>query len=103
MSKSHQPRKPFDYKKVEIQEVISFLMKHGYSHCCLRDKDYILSKGDFVVISKEETVTYKQVKGFLEKLNLNIDDFDMTLESADNKKECEEFIKSLENGRLYNL
>lgn len=103
MLKSHSPKHYSDYEKVEIQEVISFLMKQGYSHCRLRGEDYILSKGDFVVISKEETATYKQVKELLENLKLDIADFSMTLESSDNKKECEEFIKSLEDGKKHSL
>lgn len=103
MSKSHSPKHYSDYEKVEIQELISFLMKNGYSYCRLKDKDYILSKGDFVVISKEESATYKQVREFLENLKLSTEDFNMDLESADNKKECEEFIKSLEDGKKHNL
>lgn len=103
MSKSHSPKNYSDYEKVEISHVIFFIMKHGYSHCRLRDKDYILSKEDFVVISKEETATYKQMKELLEDLKLDIDDFNMTLESSDVKKECKEFIESLEDGKKHSL
>lgn len=64
---------------------------------------FVLSKEDFVVISKEETATYKQVKELLEDLKLDIDDFNMTLESSDVKKECKEFIESLEDGKKHSL
>ncbi len=103
MSKYHPLKTYCDNDKIDIQEIMMFLTKQGYIHCRILDNEYVLSKGDIVVISKEETATYKQVKELLENLKLDIDDFSMTLESSDNKKECEEFIKSLEDGKKHSL
>lgn len=43
------------------------------------------------------------MKELLEDLKLDIDDFNMTLESSDVKKECKEFIESLEDGKKHSL
>ena len=89
MSKSHVPKPYSDNEKVELTELLFFLENHGYSYSCVTDNNYILSQTEFVVISKEETATYKD-------FNLSIDDFNMCLESSDNQKKYKEFIKKLE-------
>ena len=96
MSKSHVPKPYSDNEKVELTELLFFLENHGYSYSCVTDSNYILSQTEFVVISKEETATYKQVRKFLKDFNLSIDDFNMCLESSDNQKKYKEFIKKLE-------
>lgn len=103
MSNFQKPKHYSDPDKVDMQQLIFFLMKQGYSQSYVGVKDYILSKGDFAVLPKEGTVTYKQVKEFFERHNLNLDDFNMTLEAANNLKECKEFIDSLDDDKKPDL